>query len=232
MKQKLSRLSQGYVTALRKHLGRGARPDLRAALKVGHQAVALGLETLQLARIHEEAVASLKSGTPGNDMTRQANVFFSEALTPILETHPAARQSKMELSRLTETLNRRTLELSATHRQLQRGVVRRKGAEAALKKSVQHYTRLLRESLQIQKGLRQLTHKVLAAQEDERRKISHELQDEIGQTLLGINVRLLSLRQEARMNIKSLENEIASTQRLVIRSAKSVRRTALKFKKA
>ncbi|HEX4343309.1 MAG TPA: histidine kinase, partial [Verrucomicrobiae bacterium] len=82
------------------------------------------------------------------------------------------------------------------------------------------------------KGLRQLTHKVLAAQEDERRKISHELQDEIGQTLLGINVRLLSLRQEARMNIKSLENEIASTQRLVIRSAKSVRRTALKFKKA
>jgi signal transduction histidine kinase len=82
----------------------------------------------------------------------------------------------------------------------------------------------LKESLQLQEGLRQLTHQVLAAQEDERKKISRELQDEIAQTLLGINVRLLSLKQEARTNTKGLKNEIASTQRLVVKSAKSVRR--------
>ena len=42
-----------------------------------------------------------------------------------------------------------------------------------------------------------------------------ELQDEIAQTLLGINVRLLSLKRESSVNTGRLKNEIASTQRLV-----------------
>jgi len=87
--------------------------------------------------------------------------------------------------------------------------------EAALKKSGIHYSRLLKESLQLQAGLRQLTHEVLASQEEERRKISLELQNEIAQTLLGINVRLLSLKQEAKLNTKGLQNEIANTRQLV-----------------
>jgi signal transduction histidine kinase len=70
---------------------------------------------------------------------------------------------------------------------------------------------------------------VLAAQEEERKKISRGLQNEIAQTLLGINVRLFSLKQEARCNTKRLKNEIASTQRLVVKSAKSVRRVAREF---
>jgi signal transduction histidine kinase len=113
---------------------------------------------------------------------------------------------------------------------LQRGVERRKTMEAALKQSGEHYAKLLKDSLQLQEGLRQLTHHVMTAQEEERRKISRELQDEIAQTLLGINVRLLSLKQEARTNTKGLKNEIASTQRLVVNSAKSVRRAAREFK--
>jgi signal transduction histidine kinase len=64
------------------------------------------------------------------------------------------------------------------------------------------------------------------AQEDERKSISVELHDEIAQTLLGINVRLLSLKQEARVNHKGLKKEIAGTQRLVVKSVKSVRRVA------
>jgi signal transduction histidine kinase len=146
-----------------------------------------------------------------------------------VETHRAARESKIELNRLNATLGRRTVELAATHRQLQSGILRRKSVEAALKKSGEHYGRLLKESLQLQEGLRQLTHEVLGAQEHERRKISRELQDEIAQTLLGINVRLLSLKQEARSNSRGLKNEIASTQRLVVKSARSVRRVARDF---
>jgi signal transduction histidine kinase len=136
------------------------------------------------------------------------------------------------LRQLTELLGQRTLELAATNGQLQRGIVRRKTVEAALKKSGERYTRLLKDSLKLQEGLRQLTHQVLAAQEEERHKISHELQDEIAQTLLGINVRLLSLKQQARSNTEGLKNEIASTQELVANSAKSVRRAASQFKKA
>jgi len=190
------------------------------------------LETLELARIHERAVATLEAANGIDGISKRAEIFFSEALTPIVETHRAALQSKLELNRLTETLNRRTLELASTNRQLQRGIARRKSVEGALKKSGEHYTKLLKDSLQLQEGLRQLTHQVLASQEDERKKISCELQDEIAQTLLGINVRLLSLKQEARSNTKGLKNEIASTQRLVVKSARSVRRVARQFGKA
>src|SRR5208282_377386 len=136
----------------------------------------------------------------------------------------------IQLNRLNEMLGRRTAELAATNRQLQRGILRRKSVETALKKSGEHYTKLLKDSLQLQEGLRQLTHQVLMAQEDERKKISRELQDEITQSLLGINVRLLSLKQEARTNTKGLKNEIANTQRLVVKSAKSVRRFARGFR--
>jgi two-component system, NarL family, sensor histidine kinase DegS len=229
MKQKPNGLSQRYATTLRQHLEAGPRASLQPALGLGRRAVTLGLETLELARIHERAVNSLELSKRKDGFLKRAEIFFTEALTPIVETHRAARQSKMQLSRLNETLGRRTAELAVTHRQLKRGIVRRKSVEAALKESGKHYTKLLKDSLQLQEGLRQLTHQVLAAQEDERKKISRELQNEIAQTLLGINVRLLTLKQEARTNTKGLKNEIASTQRLVLKSARSVRRVAREF---
>jgi signal transduction histidine kinase len=98
--------------------------------------------------------------------------------------------------------------------------------EVALEKKGNNYKKCLEESLQLQNRLRQLTHRVLRTQENERQNISRELQNEIAQTLLGINVRLLSLKQEARNHRKGIKNEIASTQRLVIRSVRSVRRVA------
>jgi signal transduction histidine kinase len=229
MKEKLTGLSRRYVTALRKHLKQGPRASLLPALGLGRRAVVLGLETLELARMHERAVATLELSSGKNGFSKRAEVFFTEAVSPIVETHRAARQSKTDLNRLNATLSRRTVELAGANRQLRRGIVRRQSVEAALKKSGAHYTKLLRESLRLQEGLRQLTHQVLVAQEDERKKISVELQDEIAQTLLGINVRLVSLKQEARNNTKGLKNEIASTQRLVVKSAKSLRRAAREF---
>jgi signal transduction histidine kinase len=236
MKQKLNGLSRRYTTVLRKHLKQGARASLQPAVNLGRQAVALGLETLDLARMHEQALATLvifDDKSYGEDRkTKWAEIFFAEAISPIVETHRAARQSKLDLKRLNETLNQRTQELAVTNRQLRRGIIRRKSVEAALKKSGEHYARLLRESLQLQEGLRQLTHQVLASQEEERRKISLELQNEIAQTLLGINVRLISLKKEARSNTLGLKNEIASTQRLVVKSATSVRKVARGFRQA
>ena len=232
MKQKPNGLSQRYVAALRRHLKPGPRAGLRPALRLGHQAVTLGLETLDMARIHEHALATLELSNGKNRATQRAEIFFNEAITPIVETHRAAQQSNADLHRLNEPLGRRTAELAATNRQLKRDISRHKSVEAALKKSGVHYSKLLKDSLQLQESLRQLSHQLLVAQEDERKKMSVELQNEIAQTLLGLNVRLLSLKQEARSNTKGLKNEIASTQRLVIRSAKSVRRVAREFRKA
>ena len=231
MKRKSLSFPRGYAGALRKHLNQDAPAGWQTAQRLGRLAVALGWEILQLAKIHEEAVTAL--GLSGDHaMLKRAEAFFAEASKPIVETHHAARQSKIDLHQLNETLSQRTLELAATHRQLEHGILRRKEVEAALKKSGEHYSRLLKDSLELQEGLRSLTHQLLASQEEDRKKISQELQAEIAQTLLGINVRLLSLKREAKLNTTGLKNEIASTQRLVAKSTKSVRRVARQFRNA
>ncbi len=233
MKQNLARLSQRYLTALRKYLQAGGRMDLRPALGLGRQAVALKLETLALARIHEQSLVHLMlnghSVRSRQVMTKQAAFFFTEANIPIEETHLAARQTQIHLNKLMLALGQRTEELAASNRQLERGVARRKVMEEDFAKRGARHKKCLEESLELQRRLRQLTHQVLTAQEDERKKISLELQDEIAQTLLGINVRLLSLKQEARSGTKGLSREIASTQRLVAKSARSVRQAGRKI---
>lgn len=226
MKRKLSGLSRRYVAALRRHLKQGLRAGLEPAVGLGQRAVVLGVETLAMARIHDRALATLEIAAGQLAQLRRAEVFFAEAITPIVDTHRAARQGRSDLSRMNATLNQRTAELAASNRQLQRGILRRKGVEAALKKSGAHYTKLLKDSLQLPKGLRHLTHKILLAQEKERQTISHQLQDEIAQTLLGIQVRLLNLKSAAKGSPATLAKEIAGTQRLVEESVQSINRFA------
>jgi signal transduction histidine kinase len=94
------------------------------------------------------------------------------------------------------------------------------------RKIAHHRDQCLEESLQLQKRLRQLTRRMLLVQENERRSISHELQDEIAQTLLAINVRLLNLKTGNKVN---LTKEIASMQQLVVESVRSINRFARKL---
>ena len=116
--------------------------------------------------------------------------------------------------------------LAASERSLKQGIAQRKTAEEALKKSGEHYSTLLEESLALQEHLRHLTHQILLAQEAERRKLSRDLRDQIAQTLLGINVRLLALRRAAKGNRATLKKEIANTQRLVQESVQSINQFA------
>jgi signal transduction histidine kinase len=222
----LIRLSQQYETALEKLLKQGPGGSLQPALKLGHTAATLGVDTLELARMHDQAMDVLGLTGVKNALTKLAKIFFTEANAPIQATSRAAQQGKASLHRVTKALGRRTEELATSNRQVQRGIIRRKVMAKAFAKSGRHSHQCLEESIQLQKLLRQLAHRVLSAQEDERKKISQELQDEIAQTLLGINVRLLSLKQNARNNNGGIKKEIASTQRLVLQSAGTVRRFA------
>jgi signal transduction histidine kinase len=231
MKRKLNAMSQRYVTALKKHLNQGPHASMQAARGLGRHAVAIGLETLDLAGIHERALATLETSSGSNGATKRAKIFFTEAITPIEKTHQAARTAKARLSELQKVLNRRTMHLAASNRSLKRGIIRRKTVEQALRKSGKHSQKLLKESHQLQKHLQQLTHRILSAQEDKRKQISRDLRDEIAQTLLGINVRLLTLKKEAAVNAENLKQEIASTQQLVDKSVKNIKRFAREFEK-
>ncbi len=205
MKRKLTRLSQRYVTALRKLLQQGPRASLQPALGLGRQAAALNLETLDVVRIHEGALATLEASSSSDGVIKRAEIFFAEAITPIEETHRAALKDKVRLGKLRQTLGRRTVNLAASNRSLKQGIVQRKAVEQALKKSGEHSRKLLKESLHLQKHLQRLTHQILSAQEDKRKKISRDLHDEIAQTLLGINVRLLTLKKEAAIDTDDLK---------------------------
>jgi len=226
MKRKLIALAQQYVTALRKHLKQGPGASLQPARGLGRQAVAIGLETLDVARIHEEALATLEAASSKDGIIKRAEIFFSEAITPIENTHHAALKTTARLSQVNKTLGRRTVDLEASQRSLKQGITRRKTVEQALQKSGEHSQKLLKESRELQKHLQRLTHRLLSAQEDRRKKLSRDLHDEIAQTLLGINVRLLTLKKEGAVNAESLKKEIASTQRLVDQSVKSINRFA------
>jgi len=217
------------MTALRKHLKQGPRAGLQPAHDWGCQAAALDLETLDVARIHDGALAALEASRSRNGIIKRAEIFFAEAITPIEKTHRAALKANVRLGRLNRTLGRRTVDLAVSRRSLKQDVVQRKTVETALKKSGEHSRKLLKESLRLQRHLQRLTHRILSAQEDKRKKINRELHDEIAQTLLGINIRLLTLKKEAAINTHGLKKEIVSTQRLVDKSVKSINRFACEF---
>jgi signal transduction histidine kinase len=146
----------------------------------------LGLETLDLARFHEQALVKLvlPNFAPGTRaaMVRRAGAFFAKAITPIENTHRIAQETNVQMDRLNQSLRQRSAALAASNQQLKKEVAQRRSAEESLRKSEQHYGQLLEQSKRMQEQLRMLSRQLLLAQEEERKKISRELHDVIAQT--------------------------------------------------
>jgi signal transduction histidine kinase len=230
MKRKATGLSRHYQTALRRHLKRSRRASLQAAQALGVRAMTLGLETLDLAKIHEQALIKLVlpnfAPVTRAAMVRRAGAFFAQAITPIENTHRIAQETNVQMERLNQSLRQRSAALANSNQQLKKEVAQRRSAEESLRKSERHYGQLLEQSKRMQEQLRMLSRQLLLAQEEERKKISRELHDVIAQTLTSINVQLASLKTKANFNTKGLERSIARTQRLVVHSVNIVHQFA------
>jgi signal transduction histidine kinase len=189
-----------------------------------------------MAALHEQILVTQvlrgRASKPRSALIKKAGTFFREAIAPLEEKSRQKRNGGRELNHVVTMLSQRTVELAASNLELEQEIVQRKAVEAALKKSEHHYGELLAQSDRLQDQLRQLSRKILLAQEEERREISRELHDVIAQTLTGINVRLAALAKEAVTNTKGLDRNIARTQRLVEKSVNIVHQFARELRPA
>src|SRR5437899_10317812 len=90
MQRKLIRLSRRYQAALGNHLRQGPRGGLQPASRLGRQAVAIGLETLDVARIHEGALVTLEAPSRCAGALKRGESCSTNAITPMENTHHSA----------------------------------------------------------------------------------------------------------------------------------------------
>lgn len=222
-KDRKADLSRLYHALLQKYLKQGPGVDLEPARELGRHAVSMGLETLDVARIHEIALVALVlpgySPNTSSALMGRAGLFFAEAITPIEQTHRGALEANAHLNQIVK-------KLAGSVEALQGEIVHRKVVEAALRDSEQTSHMLLDRSRRMEESLRRLSHQLLSAQEEERRKISRELHDVIAQALTGINLKLSALKAGSQADPTRLEAAIDSTQRLVEQSVDIVHRFA------
>ena len=230
MKLKQAAFAKQYQSILRKYLQSRSDPGLGVARRLGVRAMALGLATLDLAKIHETALFALlipqNSDEIRNGLVRRGVTFFTEAITPIEETHRGALEANLHLKEMLATLTKRTRELVSSRKELEREIRKCKIAENSLRNSEKSTRELLKKSQDMQQEMRLLSRRLLSVQEEERKRISRELHDVVAHTLTGINVQLSSLTMQSTADAESLETKIASTQRLVEESVETVHRFA------
>lgn len=232
MKTTCAKLMVLYLAALRAYVTGGPDAVLLGASKLGRKALRMGLSFSDLTLIHEEALMILMPSAgvaaEGERMIRSSGFFFRRALEPLVMV--AGLALPVEAGK--PVIHAVVADLTALRKTLRDEKEKRKVAEMACHESRQKYNQLRADSRAMQKQLKCLSHDLLRAQEDERRKISRELHDDISQILTGINVRLAALKLETSANTGSVSKKISNAQRLVEKSVAVVHRFARELRPA
>ena len=159
---------------------------------------------LELAKLHERfLVSELLPGFPVRKraaLIKRAGKFFAAAVLPGRKTPGHGKESSTPLEETVEILSQRTVDLAASNLALSAEITRRESVEEALKAKERGYARVIKESAALHEQMRQLSRQILSAQENERKEISRELHDMVGQTLTGINIRLAALKAAATLD--------------------------------
>lgn len=146
----------------------------------------------------------------------------------------AAGKPLAVLENLTDITERKAAELAQRHLAVLTASNQKLTAEVLHRQEVErdlHFTQvaqslLLKQAVTLQEELRGMSHQVLQAQEEERKRISRELHDVVVQTLVGISVHVADLAQSAEGTPRSLQHKIAHTHRLVEKSVETVHQFA------
>lgn len=233
----LAGYSRRYLAALRAHVNPAAEPRRGTAGRLGLRACELGIETLALARIHDTAFAALPPPKANGTRARRslavrAESFFAEALAPIEASHHPGGEGLSERGRPGRSPDREAVELATAAVRLTQETGRRRVAQEALATSQSEHRVLLERSDSMEERLRHLSRSLLMAHEEERKRISRELHDTLGQTLSAVNVALASLKPAGQIDSKEFRTSVARAQRLVQMSMRTVHQFARSLRPA
>jgi len=152
------------------------------------------------------------------------STFWADLQSAVAVTQDATRWCRIAVSDVSAL--KRADELARTNAELQREIDRRLVVETSLRRSEEELNRLLEQSHQMGKQLRDLSHRLLRVQEEERNRISRELHDDIAQVLIGIQVHMQALVVGEPSSLDDFKKRLARTQRLVGESVERVQRFA------
>ena len=212
MNNSISKLSRDYALILHRYLADQREAALERAYELGRAASLNGMGILDMARVHQQVLRELLCHPPmpktDENLLKGVETLLLEALSPFEAAHRGFRE-------MNDKLQERNRELEAE-------IKERKRAEAALRQSETHYHRLFNEAQAMQESLRELSNKILRAQEEERKRISRELHDEVGQSLTAISVALTTLNNAGAWDSGASSQNLAQTQSLLQETMKTV----------
>jgi two-component system sensor histidine kinase DegS len=230
------RTARRYKTVLRLYLTQEQEALLQKAYELGRQAIATGLGVLDMARIHQQALALCLSPTrlahANPKPFKAAETFFMETLSPFEAAHRGFRKANDELHQLNAALAERNAALARANRELAREITGRRRSEKALRESQDHYRLLFRGASVMEENLRDLSNQILHVQEAERKRISRELHDEVGQALTALGTDLGMLQQNGAVDGDRLKRKISDMHTLLGQIIEWVHRFARELRPA
>jgi signal transduction histidine kinase len=234
MNSHLSKLARRYLVTLRKFAADRREVDLERGYELGRWALAQKFGVLDMARVHQQAVATLLPLLPQakqKDTLEAAEEFFLESLSSFEATHRGFGDTNNRLQRLIVEQAERNDDLARINYKRTEEIRRRKLTEKALRQSEKHYRKLFDEARAMEDALRDLSNKVLDVQEDERKRISRELHDETGQALTAISVTLASLRRNEAFS-ETGQRRLGEAQRLLETTMETIHNFARELRPA
>lgn len=213
-----------------------AQPDegiLQQAYEFGRAAMNAGLGVFDIIRLHHQALIDgvLPRDVEAARFAPALQSFLLEVLSPFEAAHRGFRRALERMQQLNEALGERNEALASVNAQLQQEIATRQHTEAELRESKDHYLRLFYQARAMEDGLRDLSGQVLAAQEEERKRISRDLHDEVGQALTAVNVAVAMLKRQAAGDL-AFERKVAEAETLLAQSMETVHRFARELRPA